>query len=566
MQYCFVTTRAVAWSLLGVSAVLAIVGGWLAVIGHPTIAGLDYDVLFCVAFLGFSVVGALVVSRVPRNPVGWLLLVQGLSWELAAMMAGYANYALFASDGALPAGRWAAWAVNWLYVPALGALVLMVLVFPDGSLLSRRWRPVVWLTVVAIGLAVVAAMLAPGPLPEVPPVSNPAGLAAGAESTLRAVRGIGDLVFTGAAVAAVVSLVLRFRRASGIERQQLKWLAVAGCVVVVAGRVSDALDAVGLHALGEDVFVTSLLAVPLAVGVAVLRYRLYDVDVVISKTVILGGLAVFITVVYLAVVVGIGAAVGRGFGSNVTLAVVATALVAVAFEPVRGLLHRAARRLVFGAPTTHGGGGGRRRPLSRRVPCVPRRRPRAVVGVAVEEGADPAEDPGVPTGTSDDQGVPDGRAVARRRSGGRRPPLVGGAGHGAGRARSRQAASTRALRDRRQGRRAPRSAPSARRRRTVPGSRHHGPRLAHPGRRRGQPNRSSRPRRTCTPGTSSSRTSTRTGRSRFETKHERHTSRCSKPSPNWRKARKPSTPRFAPKFASWKWTRGTRGPISDWCG
>ena len=99
-------------------------------------------------------------------------------------------------------------------------------------------------------------------------------------------------------------------------------------------------------------FVTSLLAVPLAVGVAVLRYRLYDVDVVISKTVILGGLAVFITVVYLAVVVGIGAAVGRGFGSNVTLAVVATALVAVAFEPVRGLLHRAARRLVFGAPTT----------------------------------------------------------------------------------------------------------------------------------------------------------------------------------------------------------------------
>ncbi len=347
------TTRAVAWSLLGVSAVLAFVGGWLAVIGHPNIPGLDYDVLFCAAFLGFSVVGAIVVSRVPHNPVGWLLLVQGLSWELAAMMAGYANYALFASDGALPAGRWAAWAVNWLYVPALGALVLMVLVFPDGSLLSRRWRPVVWLTVVAIGSALVAAMLTPGPLPEVSPVSNPAGLPAGAESTLRAVRGIGELGFTAAAVAAVVSLVLRFRRTSGIERQQLKWLAVAGCVVVVAGQVSDALEAVGLDALGEDVFVASLLAVPLAVGVAVLRYRLYDVDVVINKTVILGGLAVFITAVYLAVVVGIGAAVGRGFGSNVTLAVVATALVAVAFEPVRGLLHRAARRLVFGAPTTH---------------------------------------------------------------------------------------------------------------------------------------------------------------------------------------------------------------------
>ena len=345
------TTRPVAWSLLGVSTTFAIVGGWLNVVGHPTIPGLDYDVFFCVAFLGFSVVGAVVVSRVPRNPVGWLLLVQGLCWELAAVMAGYANYALFVSDGSLPAGRIAAWAVNWLFIPALGALVLLALLFPDGRLPSRRWLPVVWLLVLAMVLAFTDSMLAPGPLHEAPPVANPFGLGGGTESMFRVVGGVGDVVFTLAGWAAFLSLVFRFRRSRGVERQQLKWLAVAGCVVLVAGLASNVLDAVGFHAAGENVFGASLLAFPVAVGVAVLRYRLYDIDVVINKTVVLGGLALFITAVYVAIVVGIGAAVGRGLGSNLTLAVVATAVVGVAFDPVRRLLHRTARRFVFGAPT-----------------------------------------------------------------------------------------------------------------------------------------------------------------------------------------------------------------------
>ena len=152
-------------------------------------------------------------------------------------------------------------------------------------------------------------------------------------------------------MASVLSVVFRFRRARGVERQQLRWLAVAGCVVTATGQASTALHAVGLGALGDNIFLPALLAYPTAVGIAMLRYRLYDVDVVIGKTVVFGGLAVLITAVYLGVVVGIGAAVGRRVGSDVTLAVVATALVAAAFQPARGLLHRAARRLVFGAPT-----------------------------------------------------------------------------------------------------------------------------------------------------------------------------------------------------------------------
>ena len=346
-----VKPRAVAWSLLGVSVAFAIVGSWLYLVGAPPERGLDYDVAFFVAFLGFSVVGAVVAARAPRSPIGWLLLLSGVSWEQAGVVAGYANYALFVSDRSLPGGRIGAWGVSWLYIPAIAPVIVLFLLFPDGRLPSHRWRPVLWLTVFATVLALADAMFAPGRLHEVPSVANPFGLASSTASGFHVVRDLGDVAFDVAAWAAILSLVFRYRRAGGVERRQLKWLAVAGCLLVLAGLAADALDAVGLHAVAENVFVTALLAVPLAVGVAVLRYRLYDVDVVINKTIAFGGLVVFITVVYLAVVVGIGAAVGRGLGSNVTLAVIATALVAAAFQPVRGLLHRGARRLVFGAPT-----------------------------------------------------------------------------------------------------------------------------------------------------------------------------------------------------------------------
>src|SRR5262245_55552454 len=144
-----VTTRAVAWSLLGVSAGFAIAGSWLHLVGAPAEQGLDYDIAFFVAFLGFSVVGAVVAARVPPNPIGWLLLLSGVSWELGGLMAGYANYALFVSYRSYPGGRFAAWAVNWLYIPAIIPVIVLFLLFPNGRLPSRRWRPVLWLTLLA---------------------------------------------------------------------------------------------------------------------------------------------------------------------------------------------------------------------------------------------------------------------------------------------------------------------------------------------------------------------------------------------------------------------------------
>jgi DNA-binding SARP family transcriptional activator len=340
-----------AWSLCAVSAAFGVLGGALYVVGDPALPGLDYDLVFVVAFLGFGLVGALIASRVPSNPIGWLLLAQGVAWELSAVLAGYANISLFARPGSLPGGEYAAWTLNWMYLPAFGALVVVLFLFPDGHLLSSRWVvPVVWLGALSVGLLFAADALGPGPLHEAPPVANPLGIVR-AESVFGVLRDIGDDLSALVSVAAVLVLVFRFRRAGKSERQQVKWLAVAGLLVVVAFAVGDVLDAAGLPRLGENVAVSSVLAVPVAVGVAVLGYRLYDIDVVIGKTVVYGGLVGFVTAVYVAVVVGIGDAVGRGAGSNLGLAVVATAVVATAFQPVRERLHRVARKFVFGAPT-----------------------------------------------------------------------------------------------------------------------------------------------------------------------------------------------------------------------
>jgi len=129
-----------AWSLCGLSIALAVAGAVLNVAGHPASQDLDYGVVFCVTFLGFSILGALVAARLPRNPIGWLLLAQGLCWELSAALAGYANYVVFARPGLLAGGRVAAWALNWLYIPAIAAALLCFLLFPDGRLPSLRWR------------------------------------------------------------------------------------------------------------------------------------------------------------------------------------------------------------------------------------------------------------------------------------------------------------------------------------------------------------------------------------------------------------------------------------------
>jgi len=343
--------RWVAGALSVVSFVLAVAGSWLDFIGDPFSSDLDYGVGFFAVFLVFTLVGALIAFRRSENAVGWFLIVEGLLWQLAGVLAAYANYSLFVEPGSLPGGSLAAWVLNWVWIPTLGIVPFLFLLFPDGRLPSGRWRLIPWLTTLGVALGVAGSALTPGPMGNAFPIRNPFGLKDGTW-VLRAVEMSASLLIAVAIVASIVLLVLKLRRARGIERLQIKWLAYAGALVIVAFTVGDVVGALGLPVLAANIQVPSLLAIPLGMGIAVLRYRLYDIDTVVIRTVVLGGLAAFITAVYLAMVVFIGAVVGWRSDSNILLAVVATALVAVTFQPVLHRLQRLARRLVFGGPST----------------------------------------------------------------------------------------------------------------------------------------------------------------------------------------------------------------------
>jgi DNA-binding SARP family transcriptional activator len=180
-------------------------------------------------------------------------------------------------------------------------------------------------------------------------VVNPFGVRGG--EVFRAFEGVGSPSLALAVIAAIASLAVRFRRADGVERRQLKWLALAGLVVVAGSGLANAVELAGVARIDSgNLFLASLAGIPIAAAIAILRYRLYDIDLVIGRAIVLTGLLGFITSVYLAVVVGIGTAVGRTAGSNVVLAVVATAVVALAFQPLRSRLQQLARRVVLRTP------------------------------------------------------------------------------------------------------------------------------------------------------------------------------------------------------------------------
>ena len=321
------------------------------------------DIPIAVVAVSFGFVGALVASRQPRNPTGWLFLFVAVAIALGGVADEYALHALVTHPGSLPGGVWAVWLNSWeqsLLFPA-GAIALLMLVLPDGRLLSRRWRWVARLAVILTVLGVLGGIFAAGPLatgtPNFPTPQNPIGVDANTPfgmvlSLFDAAWLPGFIIFGLAAAAPLV----RLRRSRGDERQQLKWIAYA---VVVSGA------AVILAALG-NLFVARFpswpgpvalglgfgVALPAATGVAIFKYRLYDIDVVISRTLVYGSLAVFITAVYVGIAVGIGALVGGGGKPNLGLSILATAIVAVGFQPVRERVQRVANRLVYGKRAT----------------------------------------------------------------------------------------------------------------------------------------------------------------------------------------------------------------------
>jgi hypothetical protein len=318
------------------------------------------DLLVSVPFLAFPLMGALIASMRYHNPIGWICLANGLLFALYAMINYYSMYGL-ARHGSVPFPIGIAALSQWLWVPTVGLLLIyMVLLFPDGRLPSKRWRPLAWLSGVVIVLESVAEGLAPGALSDMAAltnelmgeVRNPFGLE-GQRWVVDAANALLVLLLL-CILASALSLILRFRRSSGEARQQIKWIAFAATVV---GMVSVSLMVISLIELyfapeswgSADtapfwfellyyVWLLSFAGVPVAVGIAVLKYHLYNIDLLINRTLVYGSLTAMLAVVYFGGVT-LTQAIFRsltGQEKQPQLAiVVSTLIIAALFNPLR---------------------------------------------------------------------------------------------------------------------------------------------------------------------------------------------------------------------------------------
>ena len=313
------------------------------------------DVVGSAPFAAFPIVAAVIISKQPSNRFAWLFGVTGVCNAIANFSAEYGVAALPLHRN-LPLGHFAAWLAIWVWVVGTTSVPLALLLFPNGRFLTRRWRLVGVAAVVNLTVLVITQMFLPDPTGQ-SPFPNPLGL--DAMVPVGKVVGVAESpILVILVLLAAVSFVLRYRRSDSEVRHQLKWLLLPLALVPISFLLNNVANP-GPTATSSPLTVvasvfqffsqTLFLA---AVSVAILKYRLYDIDVVISRTLVYGALAAFITAVYVGIVVGIGSLVGSGGKPNLALSIMATAIVAVAFQPVRERLQKVANRLVYGKRAT----------------------------------------------------------------------------------------------------------------------------------------------------------------------------------------------------------------------
>jgi hypothetical protein len=312
--------------------------------------------------LAFPTVGALVASRRPENPIGWIFCGTGVLYGVQAFASGYANYALLGHDGSLPGGEVMDWISGWVGVPILPlAGALLVLLFPNGKLLSRKWQPVVWIAASGSAMLALAAALDPGSLLFQPTFDNPLGfggdigklgssgsrpsldqpfLAGPAAPNINASGIVEILVRVGfffvlvSWLFAVAAMITRMDQARGAERQQLKWFVYTVTLLVVG--FLAALLGFGQHSVAWNLGIAAFNFLPIAAGIAILRYRLYDIDLVINRTLVYGTLTAALALVYVASIILFQGLFRALTGGTSQLAVVASTLaIAALFVPLR---------------------------------------------------------------------------------------------------------------------------------------------------------------------------------------------------------------------------------------
>ena len=292
------TAAWLAWSLCALTIALVTFVVVFSVFYRDNLRGLA----FLLAVVSNALVGAVLASNRPRNPVGWFFVFSAVSFALSEAMFRYAVYGLVIDPGSLPLARAMAWPATWLWVPGvLLVLVFLPLYFPDGRLLSLRWRPVMWLAIFVSGATVVIWAFLPGKVGDAWDITNPLGLAA-LRPAIGGLEVVMVLLFLGLILSSVVSLVVRFRRSQGRERQQMKWLTYVAATVLGMVLLTTLLEAANLVFLSETAaLATDLLiaGIPVGVGIAILRYRLYEIDIIINRTLVYGSLTALLALVYL---------------------------------------------------------------------------------------------------------------------------------------------------------------------------------------------------------------------------------------------------------------------------
>jgi hypothetical protein len=335
------TAARLAWSLCAGCVVVGVSGVVVLQVLNGT-AGLGSAPLLA-ALLAFAVVGGLVASRQPRNPVGWQLLAIGVFMTAGLLGESYARYALITAPGSLPGGLYGPWLPRWTYAPIVAILVIFLpLYFPTGRLLSPRWRPVVWCGIGFLAFAVAGNALWPGPEPPLPglaPMPNPVVYLPQAKPMFQLFRNLAAVcVFPGVA-GAIAALVVRFRRSHGIERQQLKWFTYAAALAPLPFLAHDFAPSI------SGLLLTLILPlVPISIGVAVLRYRLYEIDRILNRTLVYGLLTVVLGLGYAAGSLVFVLVAGPGADPPSGLVAAATLAAAAIFRPARRRIQAAVDR------------------------------------------------------------------------------------------------------------------------------------------------------------------------------------------------------------------------------
>jgi len=356
-------TARLAWCLWAASLVLTVLGLLFLVTSRSRTGApvYDYWLVNTVIAIGFSTVGALITPRLPRqNPVGWLFCTIGLVGGVRLFVAEYAIVTLLAEPGSLPStlpgGEALAWISSWVWVLHVGLFVFLALLFPDGRPPSSRWRPLVW----GIGVVIVAGTVSVALWPETARGFDVINHPLGTEVATDVINPVESIVYVLGLIAAA-SLLVRLRGSKGIERQQVKWFTYAVAVLATSATlayvVSESMGVVWLDQISSVLVMVSVVGLPVAVGIAILRYHLYNIDLIINRTLVYGPLTAVLAGLYLGSILVLQLLFRALTGEESQLVVVASTLaIAALFNPLRrriqGLIDRSFYRRKYDAVKT----------------------------------------------------------------------------------------------------------------------------------------------------------------------------------------------------------------------